>query len=98
MTPPEPEFMDPPPPYGRPQDEEWAPTIAKLIDNSGKWARILIGHYTDAERLAGRIRNNRGGWAGHEWKVTTRNNGDLSAVHVYALHIKPLDNERERET
>ena len=86
----EPEFMDPPP-FGSPQDEEWAPTIAVLIEHSGKWARILIGGYKDVGRLTGRIRKSRGGWAGHEWEVTTRDNGSLTAIQVYARHIKSLN-------
>ncbi|MEU8151697.1 hypothetical protein [Nonomuraea sp. NPDC048901] len=86
----EPEFMDPPPPAST-QDEEWAHTIAVLIEHSGKWARILIGGYKDVGRLTGRIRKGRGGWAGHVWEVTTRSNGTPSAIHVYARHIHPLD-------
>lgn len=93
MTPPEPEFMDPPPAYAKPQDEEWAPTITTLITNSGRWARILIGDYKDAGRLAGRIRKSRGGWAGHEWEVATRNSGNLAAIHVYARHVRALSTD-----
>lgn len=91
MTPMEPEFMDPPPAYARPQDEEWEAVRAALIENSGRWARILIGDYKVTGRLIGRVRKSRGGWAGHEWEVATRNNGTPSAIHVYARHIKPLD-------
>lgn len=93
MTPMEPEFIDPPLPGRRSdQDEQWANTIAALIKRSGEWARIFIGDYKDAPLLAKRIRNSRGGWAGHEWEVTTRNTGKPSAIHVYARHIKALDN------
>lgn len=86
----EPEFMDPPPAYGRPQDEEWAPVIAALIANSGRWARILVGDYKATGRLARRAKHSRGGWAGHEWEVTTRNNGSPSATEVYVRHVAPL--------
>ena len=96
-APQEPEFMDPPPAYARPQDEEWAHTIAVLIENSGKWARILIGHYKATDLLAGRIRKSRGGWAGHEWEVTTRNSGNPSAIHVYARHIRRLNGTPNEE-
>ncbi|MFG1963175.1 hypothetical protein [Nonomuraea sp. NPDC049028] len=99
----EPEFMDPPPPAST-QDEEWAHTIAVLIENTGKWARIIIGGYKDVGRLTGRIRKGRGGWAGHQWEVTTRNTGTPSAIHVYARHIKALnrlatesETDKERE-
>jgi hypothetical protein len=86
----EPEFINPPPPK-RQQDTGWERTIAALIAKSGQWARILIGDYKDAGRVAGRARKSRGAWAGHEWEVTTRNSGDLSAIHVYARHIRPLN-------
>jgi hypothetical protein len=91
--------MDPPPPK-RQQDAEWERTIAALIAKSGQWARILIGDYKDAGRVSGRARKSRGGWAGHEWEVTTRSVREKGEerIHVYARHIKQLDNERERET
>lgn len=85
--------MDPPPAYGTPRDEEWAHVIAALIENTGRWARILIGDYKEVGRLTGRIRQSRGGWAGHEWEVATRNTGNPSATHVYARHIKPLKSD-----
>jgi len=91
-----PEFMDPPP-IPSSQDEEWAHTITTLIENTGKWARIFIGHHKPAARLAGRLRKSRGGWAGHEWEVTTRNTGAPSAIHVYARHVARHDQDERND-
>jgi hypothetical protein len=84
-----PEFIDPPPvrPCG---GEEWKPTAETLINNSGRWALILIGDYKDANVLTRRIRQSRDAWAGHTWEYTTRNTASSSQVHVYARHAGVL--------
>lgn len=88
----EPVFEDPPPAGNGPRDTSmWAPTVAVLIRNTGRWMKVFVGDYKDANRLVGQIRNGRYAWAGHEWEATARNTLSSMDATVYARHIRPLD-------
>lgn len=97
----EPIFQDPPPST---TEQEWTPTVEKLIARTGVWALICDKPYLgpdsqEIERLIGRIRASRGEWAGHSWEAMQRTMGRTrtleqrreARIHVYAKHLAAQD-------